>query len=47
MENEVPENPFLHVGMLSHEQHLGLFSISWSMEEAPLIVQINDLPHFH
>lgn len=42
----IPENPFLHVDTLSHEQHLGLSSISWPMEEVYLIGWIDGHQHF-
>jgi hypothetical protein len=42
----IPENPFPHAGMLSHEQRLGLFSVSYSMREEFLIVEINGVPRF-
>lgn len=43
----IPENPFPRAGMLSREQHLGLFSVSYSMGEEFLIVGINGVPRFH
>lgn len=42
----VPENPFPHAGMSSHELHLQLFSIFYSMREEPLTGVINGVPHF-
>jgi len=49
MENKfwhIPEIPFLHVGMLSLEQHLGLPSISWPMKEVSLPEWIDGAQHF-
>ena len=49
MENQfwyIPENPFLHVGMLSLEQHLRLPSISWPMKEVSLPKWIDGAQHF-
>jgi len=42
----IPENPFPHGGMLSREQHLGLFSVSYSTGEEFLIAGINGVPSF-
>lgn len=49
MENKtkIPGSPSLHVDMLSHEQHLELFSISCSMEEVSHIERIYGPLHFH